>query len=65
LDKAGFDSKILFFFHDYLVGRKTIYLWNNFSSSSFNVNVGVGQRSALSPILSALSFSSILHIFEK
>ena len=41
------------------------YLWNSFSSSYFNVNIGVGQGSALSPILSALYLSPIFHIFEK
>jgi len=65
LDKAEFDPKILSFFQDYLVGRKTKYFWNKFSSPSFNVNIGVGQGSALSPILSALYLSPILHIFEK
>ena len=39
LDKAGFDSKIFLF--NYLVGKKMKYLWNNFSSSLFNVNIGV------------------------
>jgi len=65
LDKVSFDSKIFLFFQDYLVGRKTKYFWNNFSSHHFNVNVDVGQGSALSPILSALYLSSIFHIFEK
>ena len=49
LEKVGFDSKISIFFHDYLVGRKTKYLWNSFSSPSFNIDVGVRQGSALSP----------------
>jgi len=44
----------LTFFKNYLVRRKIKYLWNKFTSPSFNVNVGVGQESALSPILSAL-----------
>jgi len=65
LDKASFDSKIILFFYDYLVGKKTKYLWNSFSSSFFNVNVGIGQGSALSPILSTLYLSPIFHIFEK
>jgi len=42
LAKAEFDSKILSFFCDYLVGRKTKYLWNNFLSSSYDVDVGIG-----------------------
>ena len=65
LDKAEFDFKILLFFCDYLVERKIKYLWNNFLSSSFNVDIGVGQGSVFSHILSALYFSSLLHIFEK
>ena len=44
---------------------KTNYLWNNFSSPIFNINIGVGQGSTLSPILSALYFSPFLFILEK
>ena len=65
LEKAGFNFKISIFFQDYLVGRKTKYLWNTFSSPFFNINIGVGQSSALSPILSALYLSPIFYIFEK
>ena len=64
LDKAGLDWKISMFFKNYLVGRKTKYLWNNFISPFFNVNVGVGQGSALSPILSALYLLLFFHSFE-
>ena len=52
-------------FSNYLFERKTHYFWNNFSLPSFNINVGVGQGSALSPILSALYLLSFLHILEK
>jgi len=65
LDKASFDPKISSFFWNYLVGRKTKYFWNSLSFPFFNVEIGVGQRSALSPILSALYFFPIFHIFEK
>ena len=65
LAKVGFDSRILSFFDDYLVDRKTSYLWNNFSSLSFNIGVSIGQSFALSPILSTLYLSSILYIFKK
>jgi len=58
-------SQSFCFFCNYLVDRKTKYLWNNFSFSLFNVDVGVSQESALSPILSALYLALILHIFEK
>jgi len=47
------------FFKNYLVERKTKYLWNDFISSLFNVNVGVEQGSALSLIFSALYLSSV------
>ena len=50
---------------NYLVQRSTKYLWNNLSSPSFEVNVGVGQGSALSPILSTLYFSPLIYIIEK
>jgi len=65
LNKARFNSKILSFFYNYLVDRKSTYLWNNFSSPSFNVDVGGSQVSALSPLLFVLYLSPILHIFEK
>ena len=40
-------------------------MWNKFSSPTYEVNVGVGQRSTLSPILSALYLSPLLYILEK
>jgi len=49
---------------NYLVKKKTSYLWNGLPSPTFEVNVGVGQESALSPILLALYFSSFLYILE-
>ena len=65
LKKTGCDLKVYHFFSNYLVGRKMWYYWNNFSSQFSNVNVGVGQGSALSPILSALYISPVFHILEK
>ena len=65
LSKAGFDPKISSFFSNYLIGRKAQYLWNDFIPSFFNVDVGIGQDFALSPILLALYISLIFHIFEK
>ena len=38
---------------------------NNLQSPDFEVNVGVGQGSVLSPILSALYLIPFLHILEK
>ena len=65
LEKTGFDPRVTSFFMDFLVQRKTNYRWNEFSSPTYEVNVGVGQGSALSPILSALYFSPLLYILEK
>ena len=65
LRKAGFDPKINCPFLNYLVGRKTWYFWNNFSSPFFNVNIGVRQGLALSPILSVLYLAPVLYILKK
>ena len=64
LEKVGLDPKVISFFVDYLVRRKTNYVWNDLSSPMYEVNVGVGQGSALSPILSALYLSPFLYILE-
>ena len=42
LEKVGLDPKVTSFFADFLVQRKTNYLWNEFSSPIYEVNVGVG-----------------------
>jgi len=65
LRKAGFDFHIANFFSNYLIGRKTNYFWNGFTSPSLDVNVGVDQGSALFPILLALYLSPFLYILEK
>jgi len=65
LEKVGLDAKVTNFFANYLIQRSTNYLWNNLSSPSFEVNVGVGQGSALSPILSTLYLSPLIYIIEK
>jgi len=64
LKKAELDNHVVNFFANYLIDRKTNYFWNNHTSSIFDVNVGVGQGSALSPILSALYLFSLLYILE-
>jgi len=65
LNKRGFDPKVLLFFQNYLVSRRAKYLWNSFSSPFFNIDIGVGQGSALFLIFSALYLAPILHISEK
>jgi len=61
LNKTRFNPKVSKFFTDYLISKKTQYVWNNL----FEVNVGIGQGSTLSPILLTLYLSSLFHIFEK
>jgi len=65
LNKAGLETKVSKFFVNYLVQRKTNCTWNNMQSPDFEVNIGVGQGSALSPILSALYLTLFLHTLEK
>ena len=65
LEKAGLNPKVTNFFANYLVRRSTKYLWNEFLSPSLMVDVGVGQGSALSPILSTLYLSPLIYILEK
>jgi len=65
LKKVEFNNCVISFFTNYLVSKKTNYLWNNFSSPTFDVNIGVGQGSVLSPILLALYLSLFLYILEK
>jgi len=64
IKKARFDNQIISFFSNYLVDRRTNYSWNNFMSPVFDVNIGMGQGSALSSILSALYLSSLIYILE-
>ena len=64
MKKAEFNNYIISFFSNYLMDRKTNYFWNNFISPIFNINVGVGQGSVLSLILSALYLSPSIYILE-
>ena len=64
LEKAGLDSRVTTFFANYLVKRSTSYMWNGFSSPMYDVNIGLGQESALSPIHSSLYLFSFLYILE-
>ena len=65
LEKVGLKPKVSSFFANYLVKRKMNYIWNDLISPDFEVNIGVGQGSALSPILSALYLTPFLYILEK
>ena len=57
LEKVELKPKVTSFFVNYLAKRKTSYLWNGLPSPTFKVNIGVGQGSALSPILLVLYLS--------
>jgi len=61
----GFANCLVSFFSYYLVGKLTQYSWNSFLSNICNADVGMGQDSAFSPILSTLYIASILHLFEQ
>ena len=65
LYKVDLEPKVATFFVNYLVQRKTNYIWNNLQSPDFEVNISRGQVSALSPILSALYLILFFHILEK
>jgi len=65
LEKAGLEFRVSSFFVNYLVKRKMNYVWNDLLSPDFEVNIEVGQESALSPILSALYLTPFLYILEK
>jgi len=65
MNKASFNSKVSSFFSNYLVGRKTQYLWNSFILPFFNIDIDIEQGSTLFLILSTLYIFSIFHIFEK
>jgi hypothetical protein len=64
LDKQGFAPEVVAFFRSYLVDQFTHYAWDDELSPEFPSSVGVGQGSALSPILSALCLAPLLKEFE-
>jgi len=65
LGKARLSGNIVRFFNSYHTERTTMYTWNGFSSPSFDTSVGVGQGSALSPILSAIYMAPIIKTFKR
>jgi len=42
LEKVGLEPRVSSFFANYLVKRKTNYVWNDLQSLDFEVNIGVG-----------------------
>ena len=65
LKKAGLNSNVIQFFNSYHSNHSTSYSWNNLSSPPFDINIGIGQGSTLSPILSALYLAPIIKTFKK
>ena len=65
LDKASLDQRVFIFFKNYLVGSKTKYIWNDFIFPSFDINISIGQGSALLPILSTLYLSPVFYSLEE
>jgi hypothetical protein len=64
LAQQGFLEHVWAFFASYLVRRGTRYLWNLFSSDRRSADVGMGQGSALSPVLSALYLAPVIKLFK-
>ncbi|CAA7263688.1 unnamed protein product [Cyclocybe aegerita] len=63
LRKQGFSPVVVEFFASYLVGRSTVYCWNTFQSDSQSADMGVGQGSALSPVISGLFIAPVMKLF--
>jgi len=64
IEKVGFPQVMGEFFQSYLTGCKTMYKWDDFMSGLFAVDIGVGQRSGLSPVLSGLYIGLVLKLFS-
>jgi retron-type reverse transcriptase len=64
ISRLGFPHVVVEFFHSYLVGRCTTYQWNTFLLGEYPSDVGVGQGSSLSPVLSALYLTLIMRLFR-
>ncbi|CAA7271828.1 unnamed protein product [Cyclocybe aegerita] len=63
LRKQGFSPILVEFFASYLVGHSTVYCWNTFQSDPRSADVGVGQGSALSPVISGLFIAPVMKLF--
>ncbi|CAA7268154.1 unnamed protein product [Cyclocybe aegerita] len=63
LRRQGFSSILVDFFASYLVGCSMVYCWNTFQSDSRSADVGVGQGSALSHVISGLFIAPVMKLF--
>jgi len=62
--KQGFLSVVTKFFASYLVDRFTAYMWGLFCSGPCQADIGVGQGSALLPVLSALYIAPVMKLYH-
>lgn len=62
LKKQGFNQSLCTYFENYLVGRQTEFAFNGHLSGPTDFSAGVGQGSALSPVLTGLYIAPILHL---
>jgi ribonuclease HI len=65
LERLGFHPDLCAFFGNYLQGRRTRFRLNGKLSEPFDASIGVGQGSALSPILASLAIVPVLHGITK
>jgi hypothetical protein len=61
--RMGFPAVLGPFLHLYFVGRCTTYKWDSFTSDPFVADMGVGQGSAMSPVLLALYLTLIVRVW--
>ena len=64
LQKQGFSCIVTKFFASYLVDQFTAYMWGSFRSGPRQADVGVGQGSALLPVLSALYIAPVMKLYH-
>jgi len=62
---VGLNTNVIGFFDSYYTGCSISHPWNQFLSPYFNVNIGVGQGSVLSLILSTIYLTLIIKTFKK
>ena len=65
LNKAGFDSKIFWFFSSYLINRQTQYVWNYFTSLFFSQYWYWSEIYTLSYSFSSLYYFYLPYIQKK